>query len=107
MPKLSRNDLAHLIASRMQKCTDLQHKSFVELGKLYLSLTEPSAQKQYRTRVKTVKAIQQEAQKAAQQVKDAVQAQVKDAAQAVKPVAAPAESVDDIVRKIEQQNKER
>jgi hypothetical protein len=100
MPKLSRHDLADLIATKMSE-KNVPHKSFMELGKLYVQLTTPSAQKQYRARVKTVKAIQEEAQKAVKQVAEAIKPVV-----LVTPTAAP-ESVDDIVRKIEQQNKER
>jgi hypothetical protein len=105
MPKLSRHDLANLIATRMNE-KNVPHKSFMELGKLYAELTRPSAQKQYRARVKTVKVIQEEAQKAAQVVKEAaaaVQVAVKPIPLATPP--AP-ETVDDIVRKIEQQTRE-
>lgn len=107
MPKLSRHDLANLIAARMSE-KNVPHKSFMELGKLYAQLTQPSAQKQYRARVKTVRTIQEEAQKAAKVVKDAAKAAQVEVSKPIAVVAPPAtETVDDIVRKIEQQNKER
>jgi hypothetical protein len=89
MPKLSKQQVIDLITLKMTKCSDLQHHTFMELAKLYIQLTAPSQQKKYRERKKiealTVRAAQQ-------------------AVQTIKPAASP--SVTDIVREIEQQQKQ-